>query len=1216
MDRAKRRGRGRRAGVWMSKFGAWLLAMMVAISLLVGGVLYVIYLNPSKSVNLALEELLFGQQVVVGEVTFPRPGVVHVEGLRMKDPDGEGFWLELGEVEIDYDFEELKKHRHVKSLRLKRPVIHLDEAVVKGLSKTGLTIGKKSAAAKVNKALDLGFLATISDEIIVEDGRVVIEWAGLPKTSFAFDTDLKALLPGAGNAGSGGEWISAEPLSLKLRELKMELEEEIDPLEVEQIELAVMVSSDAKKVEIRRLQIIRPEVHITPSLLANFAKGKPVVSTKSAAGGAMAGQVQDNEANGEAAQTNGDAATALELVIGELVVRQGRFALSGFDGGDGQLLLPKVAFETSLNWSGIEIKGGQFKSQAELGLNLQKLSVDGAQGETAVNPLFAAKQLALRFLPQDLIQKRRLQGLKLSSPELHLSAENLYRVMGAGNEEKEKSEVDVVGRAGAVEQEKEDERISFELGELLIEGGRFFMEEMDEPLLPDVETSFTGQFSELKYAVAEGLVSSAEDQKVSLSDLRVNAAALANGKDLIKVAKVAVDFKIDDLLQQGRLHRLQVQAPKLWVNDETVKRWLPLFRSESVKEGGGSAPAEKMEKRGGLAKEEEGKIWQVGDLEITEGSFFTHLEKSIKGIPRLMGDFSLETLPFEFSADKDEMQEPHYRLHVAGLRVRPQSFVPSQAGDGSGGGQGRRGESSDRDVAFVRDLVVEVTPRELQQEKRIGSVVVAGGTLKLDEDFRALMGESGADGGGGGKKAASQGKENAAEVKAAPALSPVEGEVDEQVSGWSIGELGVNRMVVRLEAMVPQLEGVEFSVETTMRDVPLSADGLISRHHMQKVEIAGIELRDPYDGIRTAAVLPTIFLKFSLGGLMKQELESVDILGPVLFVGEPLFNWVEYQRKYRKQNEGNSLQPGEWQGEENQAGAGKNKQASEGGSWKLNHINAHYGKMVIAPIGTPIGIVPFPFAVETHLENGQIALNLEIPQEQYVYSLADLKLDMYGLSGKVEFNVPIKQENNNIWQNFKLDRLVWKQFNAEKISMEVTYDSKGIYGKLEGQAYEGYVNGAFNIYLKDIGKWDGWLAATDVNMGPITEALAPENFVMNGTISGKLVSSGKGLELGVTTGELRSISPGHIEISKLQSVLESLPKEWTQLKRSLSELALNGLKTFDYEKAEGKIDLLNRDGEIALDLRGPAGSRVFHFYLHDWRKKKGKEKDAKVVSVP
>jgi len=399
--------------------------------------------------------------------------------------------------------------------------------------------------------------------------------------------------------------------------------------------------------------------------------------------------------------------------------------------------------------------------------------------------------------------------------------------------------------------------------------------------------------------------------------------------------------------------------------------------------------------------------------------------------------------------------------------------------------------------------------------------------------------------------------------------------------------------------MVPQLEGVQFSIETTMQDVPLSADGLISRDRMQQVEIAGIELRDPYEGMRTAALLPTIFLKFSLAGLMKQEVESIDLLGPVLYVGEPLFNWIDYQRKHRQQNEGNSLEPAEWQDE-----GGEEAAADGTGSWKLKRINAHYGKMVIAPIGTPIGIVPFPFEVETNFEDGQIALNLEIPQEQYVYSLADLKLDLYGLSGKIDFNVPIRQESNNLVQTFNLDRLVWKQFDAEKIFVSVTYDADGIYGELGGKAYEGYVNGQFNIYLKDLGKWDGWLAATKVDMAPITQVIAPENFVMDGKISGKLVSSGKGLELGETTGELWAVTPGRIEITKLESVIEALPEEWTQLKRSLSALALNGLKTFDYQTAAGKIDLVNRDGEIALDLRGPTGSREFHFYLHDWRKKK------------
>ena len=91
------------------------------------------------------------------------------------------------------------------------------------------------------------------------------------------------------------------------------------------------------------------------------------------------------------------------------------------------------------------------------------------------------------------------------------------------------------------------------------------------------------------------------------------------------------------------------------------------------------------------------------------------------------------------------------------------------------------------------------------------------------------------------------------------------------------------------------------------------------------------------------------------------------------------------------------------------------------------------------------------------------------------------------------------------------------------------------------------------------------------------------------------------------------------EVCKLKTSKSNLPRNGANgfagyYQSSLAELALTGFKTFDYERAEGKIDMMNRDGEIGLDLRGPTGSRVFRFYLHDWRKKKDAANKKEVLS--
>lgn len=1169
--------------------------MALVLSLLLAGVGYVIYRNLTESVNLVFEELIEGQEVRVGDISFPKPGLMRVDGLKFRDPDGEGHWLDVSEVEIEYDLEVLKKKRRVKSLRLERPVIHFDYGVMEGLKKTGIVNGKKKIPPGASKEMDLGILAKYADEILVEDGQAIIEWPGIPRISFSFDSDLEGLRP---DDGKDSKWVSSTPLKLSLGEINVGSTEA--PVTVEKIDVEVLLSRDAKMIEIKRLDIQRPDVKITPQWLADFS-----VSNPSKEGG------KENKASpsSQAESVAGDSSPRdLTIVLGNLLIKGGEFSVSGFDGQAGAKMLPDVFFETSVDWSGIVFDDGGVQSESPLSLKLENVQVDGSLEGEGQPTLLNVVEVEASFLPQGVLKENRLEDLVVRRPELRLSSKNMARIKGV--EDNTKGKLDASDSPDSLKPDsgKKDPRATkvFLIGNISVEDGQFFMANMASEILPEVESGYSAKFRELMIGGEGGAVSSVEQQSIQLSELKVNGGEQGGEDSLVTVPSAALDFQIDEVLKEGVVDRLEIRSPNLVVNDGNLSRWFGGDENQASNEG----DAKKKLQEDGPTEEgldtKDKKIWRVRDLKVTQGSVVTHLEKAVKGVPWLKGDFEIQTLPFEFTADKKQMQEPQYRLSFSGIRVRPHHSVIADSETSDESQALERGEISRRDVAYIRDLIVDVTPTGLQKEKRIESVVVSGGEVKLDDEFQALLGEE--------KESLKKDADDGSDKTEPEVLDAKRDEVspnEKTESGWRVGEFGVNRTIIKLEAMIPQLEGVQFSIETSMQDVPLTTAGLASRHQLQQVEIAGIELRDPYEGFRTAAILKTIFLKFSLGGLMRQEVESVDILGPVLYVGEPLFNWIDYQRKYRQQNEGTSLGPEEWADDAN-----KNKNATAAkGAWKLKKINAHYGKMIIAPIGTPIGIVPFPFEVETNLEDGQIALNLEIPEEQYVYSLPDLKLDLFGLRGNVEFNVPIEQKDNNLVQTFQLDRLVWKQFDAEKIFVSVTYDANGIYGKLGGHAYEGYVNGEFNVYLKDIGKWDGWLAASNVNMGPITQAIAPENFLMEGKVSGKLVSNGNGLILGTTTGDLKADTPGRIEITKLESVLEALPDEWTQLKRSLTEMALNGLKTFDYDSAQGKIDLVRRDGEFDLDLRGPAGSRVFHFYLHDWRKNKDKvNKKESVVS--
>jgi len=46
------------------------------------------------------------------------------------------------------------------------------------------------------------------------------------------------------------------------------------------------------------------------------------------------------------------------------------------------------------------------------------------------------------------------------------------------------------------------------------------------------------------------------------------------------------------------------------------------------------------------------------------------------------------------------------------------------------------------------------------------------------------------------------------------------------------------------------------------------------------------------------ATLDTIFIDFTLDGIFKQSIAKVEVVSPTIFVGEDLFWYIDYYRKY------------------------------------------------------------------------------------------------------------------------------------------------------------------------------------------------------------------------------------------------------------------------------------------------------------------------------
>ncbi|MEM1443297.1 MAG: hypothetical protein AAGF67_13200, partial [Verrucomicrobiota bacterium] len=680
---------------------------------------------------------------------------------------------------------------------------------------------------------------------------------------------------------------------------------------------------------------------------------------------------------------------------------------------------------------------------------------------------------------------------------------------------------------------------------------------------PHLETAVAGTLRDLRFGGADGFASR-EKSEIRISNTRLWAPGVTAGTDPLlqlnraEIAGTWAEFDFD-----GTLDRIALRDPQIQFTDESLGDWLTAADTTGEEIGPQNRP-----------------VYKISEFEVTGGKLIADSQFAQGKVPKLVSDFSVETVeseeadPFDyrFLFENLTLRSHAVELAEAVAGTPAPSLFPEQTETGSA--------APEEEVLSVRSIELSATAEELQRDRRIGKMKLTGAVLHVGEGLKNIVDSN-----------TLEETEDPVEPSPEPAPEPPAAENStRELPTWLLEEVQITQSQVRFESLIPQISGLEFAIETTLTDIPLSPDGLLAQDALQKVELAGLEIKDPYNSFITVAFLPTIFVEFSLAGLARQEVEKIDLIAPSLHVGQGLFWWIDYQRKFREQNEGASV------GIENEDAMGTSP------DWEIKTINASAGKIVIAPTGIPIGMVPFPFNATTNMQDGRIELKLEIPDEEgYVYSFPDYEVDLYGLTGNIEFNVPIKQVSNNLVQVFELDRFVWKDYEAENLFLSVTFDENGVYGELGGDAYSGYAEGGFNFYLNDPGKWDAWVAGTAMDTRPITSVLVPDNFLMEGLISLKLISEGHDKVLGETTGEIQTVGPGWFDITKLDGILENLPEEWTDLQRSLTELGLIALKRFDYDKGAGSLYLLGRDGNFDLRFVGPYGSRELNLHLHDER---------------
>ena len=456
---------------------------------------------------------------------------------------------------------------------------------------------------------------------------------------------------------------------------------------------------------------------------------------------------------------------------------------------------------------------------------------------------------------------------------------------------------------------------------------------------------------------------------------------------------------------------------------------------------------------------------------------------------------------------------------------------------------------------------VDVTLAGLLTRNELAGVIVTGMVFRAGEAFRSIA--------------------SPAQSSVAAAGSPQAGKP------WLIRNLEIHDGRVTVADLGVEIPNVQFDLNTKLNDVPLSSDIAFASKEIQKVEFADFTLHSPLDPFVPVVNLKTVFVNFSFAQIMRREIDALVLLNPTIFVGPDLFWYVDQLKK--RQAEAAPATPSA-------------SSAERDAGWRLNRFEAVYGQLVIANEGQTRVPLPLSFSTQaesisfSNVSDLQLKLNLLIPTADY--SFPDYQIEFQQLGGEIKFGLPPEKQANNLVQTLRSEAARWRQFTGRKLFWSVTYDEKGIYGQFGGAGYGGYLNGQFSFFFKPDSPWEGWVSGSKVDLGQLTDVIAPENFHMTGPVDFKMNVKAQSRDIQQVVGKFETRRPGHLRIGKLDDLLASIPPGWNGLKQGATRIGLETLRDFDYESGNGDFSFAGKTGELTLRLHGPNGSRNFDILVH------------------
>lgn len=346
---------------------------------------------------------------------------------------------------------------------------------------------------------------------------------------------------------------------------------------------------------------------------------------------------------------------------------------------------------------------------------------------------------------------------------------------------------------------------------------------------------------------------------------------------------------------------------------------------------------------------------------------------------------------------------------------------------------------------------------------------------------------------------------------------------------------------------------------------------------VQSLRTTDMTLYSPFDATSPVLSFKGIELEFTFQELVQNQIRKLRINHPTIYMGPDLFWFIDQFQA--------------------------NQQSDKSVPWMIHRLEIESAAITINGFGNP-GL-KIPLFMSKNLESvrtdqfGEVFKRNQFEVEKGDQFYPSYGLNVYEFDGRIEFGLPVTEENAiNQVISLKAKVIEWKKLQISEPWISVTFDSRGIFGKIGGKAYGGYLSGECAIFFKPGFPWTASLHGKGLQVEEPFSKLAEDHFQMTGMMNIDLRAAAKSTVFEKSTAKIWLTGGGKMVIPAIDDVLKKLPDSWSALKKQMATIGLEAFKTFDYTSGTFDLTYDPVKSQAVMELIGKQGRRRFQV---DWR---------------